>query len=409
MTWARRALGATTAGLLVAAGAARAQEARIVLLPSQLPRPGYEPRNFNLGGATLSTRLDVETQYDTNIFATFRQPVDDVVVQISPRAVLDARPGRWRLNGEAFAIIREYLSNGSESRASFGTAASARFLLDRQHELGGGVRLERIVESRNDPEETTERNLPPRGIDAYLGNANFAMRRGSLGIDLRSEVQRLNYRLTEDDDRSLVSMRASLRTSYIASSRLSLFTQAFVNRRDSDLRFDRGGVNRDTTTLGATAGARVTINGRWAADAGVGVFRADPDDRTLRSFTGVAINADVTWSPAPRTAFIAQVFRGDVATVRTGAYGRVDTRAALRMEQEVRHNLLLDLTASYRTTQYRGASETLKTLALGARAESPLTRFLAMFAEVNHTRRRADNPLDQFNRTYVGIGVRLRH
>src|SRR3546814_6314246 len=125
------------------------------------------------------------------------------------------------------------------------------------------------------------------------------------------------------------------------------------------LSVDRGGLDRDATTLGFLTGAGLDIGTKWRGEIGVGLFRTNSDDPTLRSFSGFAANGKITWSPDERTAVTADVFRGDVATVQSGAGGRIDTRIGLRLDQEIRHNLLMSLRAGVRSEEHTSAPPSL--------------------------------------------------
>src|SRR3546814_7841793 len=70
----------------------------------------------------------------------------------------------------------------------------------------------------------------------------------------------------------------------------------------------------------------------------VGVFRFDPKDRTLKPYTGLQFAAAMSYAIRPRTAITLDAFRGDVATVRTGALARTDTRIGIGVQQEVRQD-----------------------------------------------------------------------
>src|SRR3546814_952036 len=116
-------------------------------------------------------------------------------------------------------------------------------------------------------------------------------------------------------------------------------------------------------------------------EIGVGLFRTNSDDPTLRSFSGFAANGKITWSPDERTAVTADVFRGDVATVQSGAGGRIDTRIGLRLDQEIRHNLLMSLRAGVRRTSYRGgaADQRETTASVGGEVEYLMNRHISIF------------------------------
>lgn len=387
---------------------AQAQDVR-PLLPAQLPRPGYEQRVLRSGATTLASEIGVEARYDSNIFAVSQASVDDMIVRITPRLQVDSAREKMTFHAELFADIREYTSNRDENRAGFGATAKADLAVDRRNRLRGGLRAERVVESRNDPEAADRIGLSPRLINVVAANLDFRHERSRFAVDLRGSVERFAYLEPEDADRSLVSMRGDVRLSRIFSSRLAWFVDGYVNRRDNDRSFDRSDIDRDTTTLGATTGARLAISDRWSGEAGIGVFRANPDDVTLPSFTGLAASADLTWSPTRRTAVTIEGFSGDVATVRAGASGRVDSRIGVRIDQEIRHNLLFNIGAGYRSTVFRGVPDSQRTVTVAAGAEYLFNRFLSLFVDVNHVDRSADRPTDAFRRTYVGIGLRLRH
>ena len=403
----------TSALLLAVPGAALGQSADTSnassALSSNLPRPGYEPRTLRFGTTTLAVEVGLETRYDSNVFAVSVKPIDDVIFLLTPRLTLDGEYGQLKLKSEVFADIREYADNGSESQATFGIATSGKYTPGRGHSLSGGARVERFVESRNDPEANTRLGLSPRLVNAVSANLAYGFQRNRLGLDLRGEIQHLGYVPPEDAERSLTTLYTAARVSFIASPRLAVFVQPYVNRRNHDQPLDNSGVDRDITTLGVIAGARLSIADRWNGEVGVGAFRANPDDVSLRSFSGLAANANLVWSPAARTSVTLRGSSGDTATVRAGAIGRADLRASLRIDQEIRHNLLFAATVGYQETRYRGLPNQLRTAFVSAQAEYLLNRVAALFFEVNYARRRANPATDGFNRGYVGIGIRLRH
>jgi hypothetical protein len=141
----------------------------------------------------------------------------------------------------------------------------------------------------------------------------------------------------------------------------------------------------------------------------VGIFRFQPDAPGLPAFTGFALDGQLSWSPRPRTAVVLTLFRGDVATVRAGASNRIDTDVALRLEQEVRHNLLLQAQLSFSDILYRGASRrSLTTYAARVEAEYLFSGTMSAFAAGTLTRRDGRLITDRFTRPMMELGVRFR-
>lgn len=390
-------------------GGAWAQEVRRGTSALNLPRKGYEAKRLHYGRFVISPELAIEEMYDSNVFATSTNEEDDFVTTLSPRIDIDSGAGKLSASSSVYANIAEYLQNPRESNTTYGGSLESGYLINRANSMNGVLRYDRAVESRTDP-EASDRSEPPRKIDIFAGELGYQYRRNRVGLGARAAASRLDFLDPAEDDRDMLVYRGSVRGSYLLTPRFDLYVESYANRRDLDSEVDRSGVNRDTTTLGILTGIRVDIASKWQGAIGVGVFHSNPDDRSLESFSGISASGSLTWSPDERTALIFDVFRGDVATIQSGATGRVDTRASLRLEQEVRHNILFGAVASLRATEYRGASNREQLLAsIRLEGEYLLNRHLSLFVNGDYTRRFARDEDEEFNRVLVGLGVRLRY
>ncbi len=376
-----------------------------------LPRPGYEARNLHFGSTVIAPEVTMQGLYDSNVFATSTNANDDFILSIAPRLDATSTFGKVQLRSDAYVTHRQYLDNGRESRTTFGGGTKGNYSISRANTVNFGVRFDREVESRADPEANRNPNLPPRRIDALSADLGYQYRLNRIGIAVSGGVQRQNYLEPDEADRDMTTYRGSMRVSAQISAGKDLFVEGFVNRRDNRLKVDRSGIDRDATTIGFLAGFGLDIGSRWRGDMGAGLFRSNSDDPTLKSFTGFAANGRLTWSPDERTAVTAEVFRGDVGTVRSGASGRVDTRAGLRLDQEIRHNLLLTARAGVRSTTYRGTatSQRQTTAFVGAETEFLLNRYMSVFVNGNFTKRYSKLTLEKFDKASGGIGLRLKY
>ncbi len=380
-----------------------------ISLSDKLPRPGYEPRSLRIGGATLATELGMEIRHDSNIFAVSTAPIADWIFIATPRVTIDGESRRVVYRGQAFADIRRYFEQTSESQTTFGVAGGASFLIDSRNRLVADGRVERLVETRNDPEANTNLGLPPRLVNSVAGNLNYTYSTGRVELDLRTAAGHLGYLAPEDAERSLATYSIAVRGTLVASPAIGVFVQPYYNRRDFDEPFDNSGVNRDMDTIGIIGGVRIRPSGRWSGEVGVGAFRATPDDISLKPFSGFASNANISWSPQQRTTLTLRGASGEAATVKAGAIGRFDTSINLRIDQEVRHNLRFSASVGYQRTQFRGLPNTLRTTFATTQIEYLMNRTLSLFVTGNYAHRTAEPATDGFDRTYVGIGLRLRH
>jgi hypothetical protein len=139
------------------------------------------------------------------------------------------------------------------------------------------------------------------------------------------------------------------------------------------------------------------------------VFRFDPADATIDPYTGLSASANLIYRPTERTAVLLDAFRGNVATYRTGAQSRTDSRVGITVQQELHHDLFAHLTGYVRDTKFRGSgiSETTYVAELGA--EYLLNRHFTIGAVGRYSKRTSDDPFEKFERTRLMGYVRFQY
>lgn len=394
------------AAFALPAGNASAQTEGLVA-PRDLPRPGFETGRITAGGFVIRPTLQLSSGYDSNLFATSANERDVAFFHVAPRIEGVRQGPRLRLGFDAGGEVRRHSRFTTEDTETFGLGGRAAYGAGPII-LSGRARFDRAVERRSDP-EANPTLVEPAKIDLLQGGVGLDWRGNRLTASLGAEAQKVNYLDSLNADRDLATYRLFARLGVLATPRLGVYVQPYLNRRDARLALDRSGIDRDATTLGLLGGVDVDIASRWQGRMGAGWFRADPDDPALQGFSGFAIDGTLQWSPNARTLLTGSAFRGDVATVRSGASGRIDTRLSLRLDQEIRHNLLGAVTGGWSRTSYRGnLDRKLSALFVQGEVEYLLNRNLGVYAFASHEDRSATLALDRFNRSTVGVGVRLR-
>lgn len=395
---------------LCSASAALSQQAPPTPSIQDLPRPGYEPRTIRFGELVVSPTLDLRATRDNNIFAARDRKESDVIFAIGPAVDARWRRGATDLEARAYGNLYRYADNGRENATEFGLSADGRQGLGARQTFGGRLSFDRTFQRRSDPEADFDRAREPVKINVLDGSVDYRYAGPRIGFAANAGATQVDYLPRADADRDLATYRGSVRGFLAAGNRINAFVQASANRRDARLRRDRGGVDRDVTTLGVLGGVSFDVTQKLSGEMGAGAFRADPDDPTLRRFSGVALNGRLTFRPDLRNAFTFDAFRGDVATVRIGAVGRVDTRLGLRLDQEARHNLLWHAAIGYRDVSYRGTPDQDQTYYSGEfEARYLLNRTVALVGGVDYTRRTADLPDNRFSRWRATLGVGLTY
>ncbi|GGE14460.1 hypothetical protein GCM10011529_21040 [Polymorphobacter glacialis] len=372
-----------------------------------LPRPGYETGRWRVGNVILLPTLSASTTYDSNVFATSVNSISDAVFDIRPRIEAQGLGSDLKFNADAYVNARLLAEQTTEDMVAFGAGGSGSYILNQQTSLLAGLRFDRDYQRRSDPEADPVLREPAL-FNTFAANAGFRWQGNNILLGLNGSVQAVNFLDVSEDDRDLTTWRGALRVGYAVSPRIGFYLEPYANYRNTRLPVDRNGVDRDMKTFGALAGVTFDITDRLRGEVGAGAFKANPAG-TLESFTGLAFAGKLSWSPAVRTQISFNAFQGDVATIQSGASGRIDSRMRVRIDQEIRHNLLFNAGAGYQRTSYRGNTDRrLRIIAADAELEYLVSRTISIFVAASHESRTATSPLDQFDRTTAGIGIRLR-
>ena len=403
--------GMTGAALALAAGGtSSAQQSAATLNFEQKPPPGYERRAAHVGAWTVMPELRLSAIADSNIFATSANEEEDFLFLVEPKVMFERSTEELKITADAHATIRQYAENTGENINLYGAKTRLRYQATPSQSVSVGAGYERTFQRRDDPERNDDLNLPLTPIDNLSADVGYAYRPGRLGVEARASVNKTDFDEPIDDERDMTAYRASVRGLAGLSSRIDLFTEAYGVWRDFRLPLDTTGVDRDGETFGVNGGVALDLTDKLTGEIGVGVFNASFDDPTLDGFTGVGASGELIWLPQQRTALVFNVFRGDVATNRVGANGRVDSRVGLQVFQEVRHNLRARLQIGYRHGTFRSnADRTQDDITAGAAIEYLISRHLAADLGYTFRNRDASQPLEDFTAHQVGLSLVVRY
>jgi len=372
-------------------------------------RPGYEPRQVKLGRVILSPELDLGVIYDSNVYAAHSDRVSDVMFRARPKLTARSNEGRVRWQAELSGDFRRYKSTSIENSDGYAATGTLIAALSDAFTANARGSYRRAVENRSDPEVRQNPTGGPPLINISSGEIGIRAGGARLGVSAKGLIERYDFISSLDDERDFTSYRGTTRLLYRLSPMAHVFVQGYVNQRKFRLREAGSGASRNGRTLGGLAGIQFDPGGKVRGDVGVGMFRYTAASARFASFSGFALEGNLTYTPRDRTAIMLDVFRGDVATVRNGASGRVDARARLGIQQEVRHNLLASAAVRFRETRYRGVSERLKTIGGDVELEYLFSRHVSVALVSQLARRRGGQLQDRFERARVGIELRMSY
>lgn len=378
--------------------------------PSKLPRPGYEYDGIQMGSLQVNAEVDVSIDHSSNIFLTSANEADDFRLHINPTLSVIKEIGSGAITAEGHMGLRRHFSLVRENSTTFGGSLNYVVSGTKAQNFSTTVAFNRNIERRADPETRSGPTDRPRKINAFLAEAAFSRASGRVRITSAIGTEKYNQLDPTEDDRDMQIYRGTLTIGYTMASSLDFFGQVYANRRDFRLAQDFSGVNRDQNTYGALFGIQREIGNRLYGKMGVGIFRTAPAEAVIIApYTGLRLDGEVTWSPRDRTALNFRISKGDVATVRSGASTRVDTVARFKIDQEIRHNLLAQVSVSYVDLRYLGESRgSLKNASVNARLEYLFDRRTSFFTAAEYDRRSASDPVDKYKEAVFTLGITRR-
>ncbi|WNO54199.1 outer membrane beta-barrel protein [Stakelama saccharophila] len=407
MVLIRRLALAGALGTAVAANPVAAQQIDRTAPILDLPLPGTDPMGLPLGPFRLYPSGEARVEYDSNIYAEPDNEVDDALVVLTPRveALLDSGDANLSLLGE-LRLRRFFDRTAEDSDAAFfrmqGNYKSA------PDTFAGHVSWRRAIEDRGDPEARDTRSTGPRRINILNSEASWTHDTGSVYVGLTGDATQVDYLASRDRDRDLSIYSAQAAAGYYLTGTVRAVVNGFYNRRDFRLATDFTGINRDADTFGVRAGVSLADTGFVRGEATVGVFRSNPDDPSLPSRTGLSAEASISYLPTRRIAFTLDGFRGDVATVRSGAQARTDTRFRLGVQAEARSDLRFQASVLYRRSKFIGTGIAERTLGVTGEVEYRLNRSLSLATTVTYANRHSDDPSQPFERTRAAVELRTQ-
>lgn len=402
-----RAIGAISLGVLASAPVAGQELDRATPL-IEAPKE-YSATSIRVGTGALYMGVDLRGEYIDNIYALPDNRIGDFRLTGIPRASLTFDNDRFRLVTRTQAAIRRYADNKTENSVGGLVAMDGAWQLSQADTLSFGSVLARTVEDRGEPESLRNPAASPRKSNVLTGELGYRHQGGRVVFASRATGMRNNSLRTVDRERDFTQWSLQGRAGLRASGTFHVFGEGFATLRNFDLATDRSGVNRDSQTFGARGGMEFDPGGFIRGEAAVGIFHFNPEDSSLDSRTGISTSASLIYQPRERLAFTLDAFSGDVATVRTGAQARTDTRIRFGIQQEIYHNLRWQAGLVYRRSKYIGSSTSERTFGGIVEVEYLVSRRMAIALQGRHSNRDSTIPVDEFRRNSIGLELRLQY
>jgi hypothetical protein len=289
------------------------------------PADGYRPGSF-----LVQPELAVSGVYDSNIFATRTDEVDDFILVFSPDLNVKSEWERHKLDFDLGGAFGRYLSQHDEDYDDYWANLDGRYDFTDSRNIFGGLGYSHEHEDRGSPEDS-QSGSEPTTFDSSRAHAGISQGLGKATLRMGGTYEQLDFADTgllsnQDRDRDLIG--AGLRLSYALHPQYTVFGQGVWDRREYDQSADDNGFQRDSDGYRADAGVQATITNRLKGEAYLGYLRQDYDDPRFSSVSAVDFGGSLNWRASPRTTLSAELDRSLEETTLAGSSGYLYTSLA---------------------------------------------------------------------------------
>lgn len=325
------------------------------------PRPEYEALGMSMGTFAVFPTLQVDAEHNDNIFAVTTAADSDWIVRLKPEVQIVSGWSRHSLNAYARATISRYQDFDEEDSEDWGLGAAGRLDITRAANLAFGYDYASVTEPRtssNAPASTRE----PVSYD--LGSAYFAASRtsGRLKLSGRGDIREFDYEdavtlggapVDQDNrDRTITSLTG--RADLAISPGTALFVQATSNERDYDSVVSAVLPARDSEGYEILAGTNFEVGAVARGEIAVGYIAQEFDAAAYEEIDGFGARAQLEWFPTQLTTVTGYGSRTIEDSGIAGSGGYLSSSVGLRVDHELRRNILVNADASLSRDEYEG-------------------------------------------------------
>lgn len=327
----------------------------------------YAQQGIHTGSFTVMPKLDIDNQYDTNIYKQdrSRNPVDSYIAHFRPGFNVSSGWSRHALNLRFDTDFTEYASHGDQNNyQDIFTRVDGRLDVLRDSHLDTGFAYNSVHEDRGSPDQIN--GSGPTFYDTKAVDAFYIHKLNRMSVKTGLDTIRYDYQDTFTSLNSVLAMSSRNHWEYAPSIRLGYEIQPeyeayvkFVYKEadyDSLVLSNGSGTayNRNSTGYNALGGFAFDLTELITGDMSVGYLQRSYEDPRLSNISGINGFVDLKWRPTALTTVNGKFSHDINETTQTGVAGVLATGLSLNAEHELMRNVILSAGGSFTNNDYQG-------------------------------------------------------
>ncbi|MBX3489222.1 outer membrane beta-barrel protein [Parvibaculum sp.] len=328
------------------------------------PAAGYEPLGVRAGSFIVLPSLTTSATYSDNIYRTQNNKEDDLILTVQPQVLVESTWSRHALNLHAGVQSRFYDSNSSEDHTNWRIGADGRLDITRDTNVVAEIEYAESHEERGQPlalalaAEPTPFSMLSGKVEL---NQRFNRMTGTLGasyLDIDFDnVPAFGGGIINSDDRDREIFGQRLRLGYDVSPDMNVFVEGRLNQVRYDLQPPAVPNSRDSEGYAVQGGVTFAITRLVSGEVAVGYLEQEYDSPAFPDVSGLAYNADISWSMTPLTTVTFGAGSSVDESTSVGVGGRLSQYARVGIDHELMRNVQLGGALRFQNDDFEGSPQ----------------------------------------------------
>jgi hypothetical protein len=316
-----------------------------------------EPAHIMAGRFRIIPSIDVEEEYNDNIYATTHHRKAAFITRVRPGIEMDGTCDKLTVDAQADATINKYARFTNENYDDYYAHLGGKYQALRDTALTGSGSWAREHEERGDPNDIGQ-GVEPTQYDIATGRVGIVQDVRKLQLKLESEVRNYDFKqgftaagaLVDNDLRDRTQYTQSLRAGYALQHGMEVYAKGSIDSRQ----YDRTApLNRNSRGQTAVAGFYRNIENVFRADVFAGVGNRNYGFG-LKDVTTPLYGADLKWNARPGTSVDGWISRSIDETTIAGSSSYIYSAYGIGVDHDLAPKWTGRAEIEYDNSDYQG-------------------------------------------------------
>lgn len=366
----------------------------------QRARPEYEALGLASGAFTIFPKIQVDTEYNNNVFASATDEQDDVVFRIKPEVSIESDWSRHALRAFASSVINQYVDFDTENTTDWTVGANGRLDVVRGSSIDAGAQYGHLTEPRTST-NTAQASVNPIEYDQASAYLSAVRAMGRIRVSGRADVSSFEYEDGRTADGNLIDQSARDRTAFSLAGRIdyaispatAVFGQISGNERDYDSQGTSTTPARDSSGYEALVGVNFELGAVSRGEVAAGYISQSYDDAAYSDIDGFGGRAQLEWFPTELTTITASASRTIQDSGIIGSAGYLSSEIGGRVDHELLRNVVVSGRVSYSEDAYNAVDRDDQRLNASLAATYLINRYYGVTTTLSYLDQSSDGAL----------------